>query len=145
MLMKAKPLPPSQYCQLLVSNVGKLDVIGSASLRLKNWSTNEVAYLKFCLDQNIKTLIEVRALVQQRLNMIGKLNYREVMQKRGNDHGRADMGYSPVALAFAIENNVFSAVQLGELKFEPGGDAHTFLLEERRRLLDEVMGKITPP
>lgn len=142
MIRKGRPLPPNPYCQLLSHNIDKLDIGGATSITLKHWAANEGAYLKFCLERNIKSELEVRKLIDLRLQAIGKLNYREVMLLKGDEQGRADRALSPVAIAFAIEQGNFKEPELAKLTFEPRVDATTFMLEERRKLLDDVYNKL---
>ncbi len=139
---RGRPLPPNPYCQLLNHNIEKLDITGATSITLKHWSANEGAYLKFCLDRNIKSEGEIRMLIDQRLQAIGKLNYREVVLLKGGEQGRADRARSPAAVAYAIEQGSFKEPELARLAFEHDVDAKNFMLEERRKLLDDVYNKL---
>lgn len=130
------------YLNTLKAVIGKLELTESLISHLHGWGQTEYNFIKFCLENNIVDLREVRELVHTHLLVLGRKNYDWLFEP-GPHQKWPDHSPSPVALAYAIEHGEFSAEELTRIEFDHDDTADTFMQEKRKKLLDTMIQNLS--
>jgi hypothetical protein len=79
-----------------------------------SWGSEEAAFLRFCLRNQVLTEDALAEKVHQRLLVLGRENFQQHLLTKMS----LSSVISPQALAYALHHSVFSAHELSKIRFD---------------------------
>lgn len=120
--------------QLVLDQIAQMELTGETVAALCGWDEISSYLIRHCLRIKILDEGDVRVAIHLRLQALGRHNYELYRTTRTPP----DHVISPHALAYAIRNDVFTAVELKSIEFDHGETLETFMAGQVHDLTQKV-------